>query len=69
WDNDHVLSPLPIENEAEVDARRTRVGLPPLAQAVADAQAAAEQAGEMPPAEWLHLQHALGDFAREVGWR
>lgn len=69
WDDDHILSPLPIDNEAEVDIRRARVGLPPLAQAVADAQAAAQASGEMPPAEWLHLQHALDGFAREVGWR
>ena len=69
WDDDHLLSPLPIEDETTVDERRAKVGLPPLAEAVAEAQAAARAEGEMPPAEWLHLQHALDDFAREVGWR
>ena len=69
WDDDCILSPLPIENEAEVDQRRAKVGLPPLAQAVAETQAAAKAKGELPPAEWLHLQHALDGFAKEVGWR
>ena len=69
WDDDGHLAPLPIENESEVDSRRERAGLPPLAQAMAEAEDMARRAGEHPPAEWLHRQHAMAEFAQQVGWR
>ncbi len=34
WDEAGEMSPLPIDNAAEVDARRASVGLPPLASAI-----------------------------------
>jgi len=69
WDDDGLLAPLPIADEDAVDVRRAAVGLPPLAQSVAEAAALALATDEHPAAEWLHRQHALVDFAREAGWR
>lgn len=69
WDDDGHLTPLPIEDEALVDQRRAKVGLPPLAQTVAETEAKARREGEHPPAEWLHRQQAMAEFAHEVGWR
>lgn len=69
WDDDGHLAPLPIEDEVEVDARRARVGLAPLAQTLAEAAEQARREGQHPPAEWLHCQHAMIEFAQQVGWR
>ncbi|CAA7621125.1 conserved hypothetical protein [Magnetospirillum sp. LM-5] len=69
WDEDGHLAPLPIDAEESLDQRRAKVGLPPLAQALAQAEAEAAASQEHPAAEWLHRQHALADFAHEVGWR
>ncbi|MBR9973006.1 hypothetical protein KEC16_14875 [Magnetospirillum sp. J10] len=69
WDDDGHLIPLPIENEEAVDSRRAKVGLPPLAATVAETEAKARREGEHPPAEWLHRQQAMADFAHEIGWR
>jgi len=69
WDDDGNLAPLPIDNEELVDSRRARAGLPPLSQAIHDAQVQARDQGEHPSEEWLHRQHALAEFAHEVGWR
>ena len=69
WDDDGHLAPLPIEDEGDVESRRARVGLPPLSQTVAEAESEARRQGQHPPAEWLHRQQAMAEFAREVGWR
>ncbi len=69
WDDEGQLAPLPIADEDGLDARRAKAGLPPLAQSLAEAEAQARAAEEHPAAEWLHRQHALVEFAHEVGWR
>ncbi len=68
WQNGR-LSPLPIEDEAEVDSRRAAVGLAPLAETVATARAAAQSDGAPPPEEWEASSSVLEALAREVGWR
>lgn len=69
WDADGHLAPLPIAAEDDVDARRARVGLPPLAQSLAAAQLDVTRTDEHPPAEWLHRRQAMDEFARATGWR
>jgi hypothetical protein len=63
------LSPLPIEDEAGVDARRAKAGLSPLAETIATARAAAQSDGAPPPEEWEASSSVLAALAREVGWR
>lgn len=63
------LSPLPLEDEAEVDTRRAGVGLAPLAETIATARAAAQSDGAPPPEEWEASSSVLDALAREVGWR
>jgi hypothetical protein len=69
WDEHGVLSPLPIEDEAGVDARRQELGLSPLADHVRRKRELAEQSGERPPADWHAREHAKEEWLRRTGWR
>jgi len=65
WDAGGVTNPLPIADPAGVDARRTAVGLPPLAETTARHRAEAEA----PPVDLARHREGGEAFAREVGWR
>lgn len=65
WDDQGRLSPLPIEDEAEVEARRARMGLDPLAEAVARHRAS----GEAPPPDPAGRRAAMERWLKETGWR
>lgn len=67
WDEAGEMSPLPIEEPDSVDQRRTSVGLPPLAQAIARHRAAAENLPKPPDLEARRREAEA--WAREVGWR
>jgi hypothetical protein len=65
WDDAGRLSPLPVEDEAGVDARRARMGLDPLSEATARHRAS----GERPPTDPAARRAAQDAWCREVGWR
>jgi hypothetical protein len=69
WDSTGQLSPLPIEDPSEVEARRRTLGLKPLEQQVNDVRAAAAREGERPPADWATRQREVEAWYRQVGWR
>jgi hypothetical protein len=69
WDSTGQLSPLPIEDPTEVEARRRTLGLEPLEQQVNDVRAAAAREGERPPADWATRLREIEAWYREVGWR
>jgi hypothetical protein len=56
WDQNGVMSPLPIEDEPGVDQRRAQLGLEPLAQAIShrrlNAQGAASVHRPVEPSIW-----------------
>jgi hypothetical protein len=52
WDENRQLSPYPIEDPDKVDELREQVGLPPLAEDVAEKRQDAEVRKEMPPADY-----------------
>lgn len=65
WDVAGEMSPLPVDDAAQVDERRAAVGLPPLALSMAEHRSR----GEKPPEDLAaHRRHGEA-FAREVGWR
>ena len=67
WDEQGEMSPLPIEDPAGVDARRARIGLPPLAEAIARHR---RQSEREPRAEDLNArQREMDEWAVRVGWR
>ena len=65
WDEEGRLSPLPIEDESTVDARRARMGLDPLAEAIARHRASAEP----PPRDPAGRRAAMERWIQETGWR
>ena len=65
WDERGMLSPWPIEDPEGVDARRTAVGLPPLADRIAQARKSAQ--GSVPP-DYARRQAEMLAWSRSVGW-
>lgn len=69
WDEAGELSPAALEDPAGVDERRASVGLPPLADAVAEMRARAAAEGERPPADHAARRAAYEAFLARSGWR
>ncbi|MBC8120347.1 MAG: hypothetical protein H7Y22_00750, partial [Gemmatimonadaceae bacterium] len=69
WDVAGDLSPLPIEDPEDVDARRRAVGLEPLAERTRRMRQQALLEGEKPPADFAQRRAEMENWARSVGWR
>lgn len=69
WDAAGKLSPVPVENPANVDERRQSVGLEPLSANTRRLRAQAEAEGEGPPGDYEQRQREFDEWARATGWR
>jgi hypothetical protein len=69
WDEQGVMAPWDIEDEAGVDERRALAGLPPLAEQAASVREAAAAEGDLPPADPAARRREAEAWARSVGWR
>ena len=69
WDEQGLMSPKPIEDEAGVDARRAAVGMPPLSEAIAQMRTRVAEADERPPADRAEYVRGYEEWLRKVGWR
>lgn len=69
WDEHGLLSPAPIADSANVDARRATVGLPPLDETIAHMRARAAAEGERPPPDLAKRRADYEAWTRRVGWR
>lgn len=69
WDEQGLLSPAPIEAPERVDERRASVGLPPIAEAIAQMRARAAAEGERAPADLAQRRVGFEAWAARVGWR
>jgi len=65
WDERGFMNPWRIEDPEGVDARRAEVGLPPLADRIA--QIRAQTAGAVPP-DYPRRQAEMLAWSRSVGW-
>lgn len=68
WDEHGLISPLPIEDEPNVDQRRAEIGLAPLAQDTARKRQLAAENGEKPPQNWNARQREKQEWLRSTGW-
>lgn len=69
WDNEGLLSPLPIDDETNVDKRRSEVGLVPLEVEIRRKRQDAAEEGERPPHDWNARQQEIEQWLRSTGWR
>lgn len=69
WDKDGLLSPLPIDDETNVDKRRSEVGLGPLDEDIRRKRQAAAEEGERQPHDWNARQQKIEQWLRSTGWR
>jgi hypothetical protein len=69
WDESGRLVPWTIEDAEDVDERRASVGLPPLADQVESARAAAQREGDHQPEDPAARRDEAERWARSVGWR
>jgi len=66
WGADGVLAPAPVSDPDKIDQRRALVGLPPLADLIAEAR---EAGADGPPPDLAERRAAFDAWARTVGWR
>jgi hypothetical protein len=69
WDEHGLISPVPIEDEPNVDKRRAEIGLAPLAEDVRRMRKLAVESGEKPPRNWEARQAEIREWLRSTGWR
>lgn len=69
WDAHGQLSPAPTGDEADLDARRASVGLPPMAETIAEMRARAAAEGDTAPDDLAQRRAESEEWARRVGWR
>jgi len=69
WDEDGLLNPLPIDDETNVNKRRSEVGLVPLAEDIRRKRQRAAEEGERPPHDWHGRQQEIELWLRSTGWR
>lgn len=69
WDEQGLMSPLPIEDERHVDERRLELGLIPLAQDIEQKRQRVAQSRERPSQDWAARQAEKEKWLRSVGWR
>jgi hypothetical protein len=65
WDERGMMSPWTIEDPANVDALRASVGLPPLAERIAEVRRHAQ--GSVPP-DYARRQAEMLAWSKSVGW-
>jgi hypothetical protein len=63
------LSPAPIRDPHSVDERRAALGLPPMADTIAEIRAAAAAEGGAPAADLAQRRAQFEAWTRRVGWR
>jgi uncharacterized protein DUF6624 len=68
WDEHGRISPLPIEDESNVDQRRAEIGLAPLAEDTERKRRLATESGEKPPQNWHARQKEKQEWLRSTGW-
>lgn len=69
WGPDGKLAPAPVAEPDGVDRRRAGVGLGPLAEAVAETNAALARTGEGAPVDIAERRASFDAWAKRVGWR
>ncbi len=69
WDANGQLSPAPTRDETDLDARRASVGLPPMAETIAEMRARAAAEGDTAPPDLAQRRAESEEWARRVGWR
>lgn len=69
WDEYGQLSPAPVRDEVDLDERRASVGLPPIAESIAEMRANAAAEGHTAPSDHAQRRADFEAWARRVGWR
>lgn len=69
WDSNGQLSPAPVRDPETLDERRESVGLPPMAETIADMRARAASEGHKPPPDIEARRAAYEAWTRKAGWR
>jgi hypothetical protein len=69
WDANNQLSPAPVRDPETLDGRRASVGLPPIADSIAEMRARAAAEGDQAPKDLAARRAQYEAWARKAGWR
>ncbi|HAI77370.1 MAG TPA: hypothetical protein DCM08_14145 [Microscillaceae bacterium] len=68
WDENGTLSPHYFDDLAQVNQRRSAIGLPPLDEQTAIIRSQASKENQTPPADWHKRKQAIEAWKKTVGW-
>lgn len=69
WDANGLMSPAPMRDPETLDERRASVGLPPIADSIAEMRASAAAEGQHAPTDLAQRRAEYETWARKAGWR
>ena len=69
WDEQKLMSPLPMDDVNLVEERRKHIGLPPMAEEIVAKRKETEASGEQPPADYRTYLTEKEDWLKANGWR
>lgn len=69
WDENNEMSPLPMDDEGLVEARRKKMGLRPLEEETAAKRAEVTGSGEAPPPDYQRYVTEKNNWLKTNGWR
>jgi hypothetical protein len=69
WDEQGLMSPLPVDDEPNVDKRRSELGLASLAADTERKRREAAESGMRAPRNWSARQREKEEWLRSTGWR
>lgn len=68
WDERGEMQPRPIEDAGHVDERRAAIGLPPLAEKLAEIRHTLRRDGDTMPEDAAERRREIDAWERSVGW-
>jgi hypothetical protein len=69
WDEQKLMSPLPMDDVNLVEERRKQIGLPPMSEEIVARRRETESSGEQPPADYRQYLTEKEDWLKANGWR
>ena len=69
WDEQTMMSPLPMDDVNLVEERRKQIGLPPMSEAIVAKRKETDASNEQPPADYREYITEKEDWLKANGWR
>ena len=69
WDENSLMSPLPVDNSELVEERRKKIGLRPLSDEIVSKRKETAESKEQPPSNYQSYVNEKEEWLKANGWR